>query len=91
MYLLFLITLLLSLCIGARIIQDATDLVMAVGRPLELDTDGIWCVLPSIFPENYVFESVDAKGNVKKINMRCVYLVSLHCYLHAVFVTLSIH
>jgi hypothetical protein len=23
------------------------------GRPLELDTDGIWCVLPASFPENY--------------------------------------
>ena len=22
-------------------------------RPLELDTDGIWCILPSSFPENF--------------------------------------
>ena len=22
-------------------------------RPLELDTDGIWCVLPASFPENF--------------------------------------
>ena len=23
-------------------------------RPLELDTDGIWCILPASFPENFV-------------------------------------
>ena len=22
-------------------------------RPLELDTDGIWCILPASFPENF--------------------------------------
>ena len=22
-------------------------------RPLELDTDGIWCILPTSFPENF--------------------------------------
>ena len=26
------------------------------GRPLELDTDGIWCTLPASFPENFVFK-----------------------------------
>jgi len=26
------------------------------GRPLELDTDGIWCTLPATFPENVVFK-----------------------------------
>jgi len=30
-------------------------------RPLELDTDGIWCVLPATFPENYVFKTKNAK------------------------------
>jgi len=30
-------------------------------RPLELDTDGIWCVLPATFPENYVFKTTNAK------------------------------
>lgn len=24
-----------------------------LGRPLELDTDGIWCMLPASFPENF--------------------------------------
>lgn len=31
-------------------------------RPLELDTDGIWCVLPNTFPENFVVRT----SNVKK-------------------------
>ena len=30
-------------------------------RPLELDTDGIWCVLPATFPENYVVKTTHPK------------------------------
>ena len=30
-------------------------------RPLELDTDGIWCVLPATFPENYVVKTSNPK------------------------------
>ena len=40
---------------GAHIIQMARELVERVGRPLELDTDGIWCMLPATFPENVAF------------------------------------
>ena len=40
---------------GASLIQMARQLVERVGRPLELDTDGIWCVLPETFPENFTF------------------------------------
>ena len=40
---------------GATIIQMARALVERVGRPLELDTDGIWCILPKSFPETYFF------------------------------------
>ena len=32
-----------------------------MGRPLELDTDGIWCVLPASFPENYVVKTTNPK------------------------------
>jgi DNA polymerase epsilon subunit 1 len=35
---------------GAMLITQARELVERVGRPLELDTDGIWCILPSSFP-----------------------------------------
>ncbi|KAI5806291.1 DNA polymerase epsilon [Geopyxis carbonaria] len=40
---------------GAHIIQMAKELVERIGRPLELDTDGIWCILPATFPENFAF------------------------------------
>lgn len=33
--------------------QQASKLVEQLGLPLELDTDGIWCALPSSFPENF--------------------------------------
>lgn len=46
---------------GANIITQARELVEQIGRPLELDTDGIWCVLPNSFPENFVIKSTNAK------------------------------
>ncbi|MEE6511690.1 hypothetical protein FKM82_018375 [Ascaphus truei] len=46
---------------GANIIMRARELIEQIGRPLELDTDGIWCVLPNSFPENFVIKSTNAK------------------------------
>ena len=46
---------------GANIIKQARELVEQIGRPLELDTDGIWCILPASFPENCVFTTNDPK------------------------------
>lgn len=46
---------------GAHIIQMARELVERIGRPLELDTDGIWCMLPATFPENVVFTLKNGK------------------------------
>ncbi|KAL8180571.1 UNVERIFIED_CONTAM: hypothetical protein K2H54_028004, partial [Gekko kuhli] len=46
---------------GANIITQARELIEQIGRPLELDTDGIWCVLPNSFPENFVIQSTNAK------------------------------
>ncbi|XP_063171878.1 DNA polymerase epsilon catalytic subunit A [Candoia aspera] len=46
---------------GANIITQARELIEQIGRPLELDTDGIWCVLPNSFPENFVIKSTSAK------------------------------
>ena len=40
---------------GAHIIQMARELIDRIGRPLELDTDGIWCMLPATFPETVAF------------------------------------
>ncbi|KAI4260020.1 MAG: hypothetical protein LQ352_000516 [Teloschistes flavicans] len=47
---------------GARIIQMARELVERIGRPLELDTDGIWCMLPATFPENFAFRLKNGKS-----------------------------
>ncbi|KAH7137990.1 hypothetical protein B0J11DRAFT_513356 [Dendryphion nanum] len=57
---------------GARIIQLARSLVERIGRPLELDTDGIWCILPATFPENFAFKL----NNGKKVTISypCVML-----------------
>ncbi|KAL0581436.1 DNA polymerase epsilon catalytic subunit [Marasmius crinis-equi] len=47
---------------GATIIQMARALVEQIGRPLELDTDGIWCMLPGIFPEDFKFKLSNGKA-----------------------------
>ncbi|KAH9975457.1 hypothetical protein BGW80DRAFT_1486180 [Lactifluus volemus] len=47
---------------GATIIQMARQLVEQIGRPLELDTDGIWCMLPGVFPENFKFQLESGKS-----------------------------
>lgn len=40
-----------SVChIGGQVIKLARDLVERIGFALELDTDGIWCIVPSGFP-----------------------------------------
>ncbi|KAF2278324.1 DUF1744-domain-containing protein [Westerdykella ornata] len=57
---------------GARIIQLARSLVERIGRPLELDTDGIWCILPATFPENYAFKLNN--GKKLTISYPCVML-----------------
>ncbi|KAK8952512.1 DNA polymerase epsilon catalytic subunit A [Platanthera zijinensis] len=58
---------------GAKIIQNARLLVEKIGRPLELDTDGIWCVLPGSFPENFTFKAIDGKRKFS-ISYPCVML-----------------
>ncbi|KAK9238698.1 hypothetical protein V1525DRAFT_431564 [Lipomyces kononenkoae] len=65
---------------GATIIQMARALVEKVGRPLELDTDGIWCTLPKSFPENFTFNLKN--GNKLFISYPCAMLNHL---VHARF------
>ncbi|KAI7849576.1 hypothetical protein BDC45DRAFT_551393 [Circinella umbellata] len=57
---------------GARIIQMARQLVERIGRPLELDTDGIWCILPGSFPESFAFTLKN--GKKCKIDYPCTML-----------------
>lgn len=48
---------------GASIITLARELVEKVGRPLELDTDGIWCMLPSLFPQGHTLRLRKHRAN----------------------------
>jgi DNA polymerase epsilon subunit 1 len=57
---------------GADIITQARRLVEQIGRPLELDTDGIWCILPGSFPDVYSFLAED--GSKLKLEYPCVML-----------------
>lgn len=39
--------------VGSNIISDSKNFVEGrIGKPLELDTDGIWMLLPKGFPED---------------------------------------
>ena len=49
---------------GGSIITDSRVLLDQIGMPLELDTDGIWTLLPKTFPESFSFNM----KNGKKIN-----------------------
>ncbi|RNA10734.1 DNA polymerase epsilon catalytic subunit A [Brachionus plicatilis] len=49
---------------GSTIITRAKELIEKIGRPLELDTDGIWCILPATFPENFVVKTTDPKKKI---------------------------
>lgn len=53
---------------GAHIIMKAREIIEKVGRPLELDTDGIWCVLPASFPETFTIQTEHAKKKKLKIS-----------------------
>ncbi|CAK4538580.1 unnamed protein product [Aphanomyces euteiches] len=44
---------------GSQIIKQARQLVEQLGRPLELDTDGIWAMLPASFPDKFKFKLKD--------------------------------
>jgi DNA polymerase epsilon subunit 1 len=57
---------------GADLITQARLLVEQIGRPLELDTDGIWCILPKSFPDVYTFKTHD--GSKVKLEYPCVML-----------------
>lgn len=48
---------------GAEIIKKARDLFISIGKPLELDTDGVWTLLPSGFPENFDLKFKDGSSS----------------------------
>jgi len=47
--------------VGANIIKEARKLTESIGRPLELDTDGIWACFPGNFPEEFTFKTNQEK------------------------------
>lgn len=57
---------------GADLITQARILVEQIGRPLELDTDGIWCILPQSFPDVYDFKT--STGGIFKLEYPCIML-----------------
>lgn len=40
---------------GVSIITESRQLIEKFGQPLELDTDGVWCAIPSSFPDIFTF------------------------------------
>lgn len=54
---------------GKWIIQEARGLFEKVGKPLELDTDGIWTMLPQGFPEK--LELLTTGGKRLRFNYIC--------------------
>lgn len=68
---------------GAHIITKAREIVEKVGRPLELDTDGIWCILPSSFPQDFVVKTTHPKK--KNLNISYPNAV-LNCMVKVNFV-----
>lgn len=60
---------------GSTIIQQARATIERFGRPLEIDTDGIWCIIPSSFPDEYELQFKDGS------KLSVSYLCSLMNYL----------
>ena len=47
--------------LGGGIITFNRQFLERIGIPLELDTDGIWCLFPQCLPENFTLEYSDGK------------------------------
>lgn len=70
---------------GGNIIRKAREIIEKVGRPLELDTDGIWCILPSSFPESFTFTTTSGKKSKVTVSfpnavLNLMVKVSLHFF-----------
>jgi DNA polymerase epsilon subunit 1 len=46
---------------GSNLIREAREFCEMVGLPIELDTDGIWCMLPKSFPDTFKFMTKGGK------------------------------
>ena len=59
---------------GAAIIKSARVLVEQIGKTLELDTDGIWCVFPHTFPQDFTFKTSDPSKPKFTLSYPCTML-----------------
>jgi DNA polymerase epsilon subunit 1 len=59
---------------GAAIIKEARTLVEQIGKTLELDTDGIWCVFPHTFPQDFTFKTSDPQKPKIGLSYPCTML-----------------
>ncbi|EZG43301.1 DNA polymerase [Gregarina niphandrodes] len=57
---------------GATIIQMARDICAGIGIPLELDTDGVWTLLPKGFPDTFEIEVQIAQEEDGHVENACM-------------------
>jgi len=62
---------------GSNLIREAREFCEQVGLPIELDTDGIWCMLPKSFPDTYKFFLKNGK-DIKMPYPNCVLNYRVH-------------
>eukprot|EP00927_Polykrikos_kofoidii_P009002 TRINITY_DN13745_c0_g1_i1.p1 TRINITY_DN13745_c0_g1~~TRINITY_DN13745_c0_g1_i1.p1 ORF type:complete len:2600 (-),score=438.75 TRINITY_DN13745_c0_g1_i1:20-7819(-) len=62
---------------GSNLIREAREFCEMVGLPLELDTDGIWCLLPKSFPDVFKFKLKNGK-EIKMPYPNCVLNYRVH-------------
>lgn len=68
---------------GAKIISVANALCSKLGRPLELDTDGIWVALPASFPGEFKLATKGGKGFKASGARRGRMMRTCHPHIHA--------
>lgn len=79
---------------GAQIIREAYNLTNDIGKPLELDTDGIWTLLPRRFPQTFHVEYTNPATGVlqsKEFNYLCsvLNLQVFHSWANKQYMTLD--
>lgn len=62
---------------GSNLIREAREFCEMVGLPIELDTDGIWCMLPKSFPDTFKFKLKNGK-DIKMPYPNCVLNYRVH-------------
>eukprot|EP01053_Blabericola_migrator_P011571 Blabericola_migrator_1__11570@NODE_692_length_6847_cov_50_323894_g502_i0_p1_GENE_NODE_692_length_6847_cov_50_323894_g502_i0NODE_692_length_6847_cov_50_323894_g502_i0_p1_ORF_typecomplete_len808_score159_25DNA_pol_B/PF00136_21/2_9e76_NODE_692_length_6847_cov_50_323894_g502_i024454868 len=58
---------------GAQVIKRAKNICEGIGSPLELDTDGVWTLLPKTFPNNFTLklQTQAGKSITRKFSYPC--------------------